>query len=482
MRPAQLQKEPGRWDERDLIRRLCHALDIAKLAVEQLAPMGYTNAKAPAKNVRPEKILSETAVLLLHASSVATDPEVRMRIMRLAEHLIPYARSERMLLGLCLEPSVAWDYALPHVCLNRLGYYDSQFDELLRQTVESQAHAGRERVPHRMLEQEWVAMGWHRAKRTRGSTTPRTARISILNHSMDLFGGTRDDIYAFTHALMYVTDFNLHPAPLPRRRSIILTEAEAVLSRCLDDQDYDLGGEVLLSWPLTGKSWSAAAAFAFRVLAHVEDKAGFLPTPGTCISELNALEGTERTQYFVATVYHTAYVMGLVCAASLHRGFAPPASIPTTNAKRGSARQILKLIDLDRQHTHWRDEFQQLGEPEADALAGYLINIGLRRRMAGRDFGGLRELLKLAYDLDVANIPAASQAAEMLERITTFAKIVSNSQREIAQEVGSRNTEAVAVCNHSSLPLQSSANGSWAQVSREGKLEEATSSSEGAYL
>lgn len=435
MRSAQLQEEPRRWEEADLVRRLCHALDIAKLAVQQLGPSGYVSPNLPEKNVRPEKVLCETSILLLHASSVAAHAEVRLRVGPLAELLIPFARSERMLLGLCLEPSVAWDYALPHVCLHRLGYPDPQFDQLLAQSVESQAHSGRERAPHRMLEQEWIARGWQDPKSARSSGMPTTASFSILNHSMDLFGGTRDDIYAFTHALMYVTDFNFQPAPLPRPRAMILAEAEALLSRCLDEQDYDLAGELLLSWPLTGESWSAGAAFAFQVLARVEDKAGFLPTAATRINELSSLEDAERTKYFVATIYHTAYVMGLLCAASLRPGFAPPASIPHTGAKSGSAGQILGLLDADPKRTHWRDVFEELPEPQTDALAGFLIPMALRRRIVARDFAGMHELLSLAYELDLADTPAASQAAEILERITAFSKITGKSRQQTARQV-----------------------------------------------
>jgi hypothetical protein len=80
---------------------------------------------------------------------------------------------------------------------------------------------------------------------------------------MDLLSGSREDIYAFTHALMYVTGFNISPWRLPRARAVILEEAEAALGRCLDEQDYDLGGELLLAWPLTRATCSAAAAFGF---------------------------------------------------------------------------------------------------------------------------------------------------------------------------------------------------------------------------
>lgn len=332
------QSECDKWNEKDLIRRLCHALDIARLAVEHLAADGYKDGD-PTKNVRPEKIVSETAVLLVAASPAMVHDEVDERVRNVAELLKPHARSERARLGLCLEPAVAWDYALPHVCLNRLDYPDYEFDKLLRESLESQARCGRERVPHRLLEQEWVAAGWYQPKPGRKLTSPPTARRSILAQSMDLLNCTRDDIYAFTHALMYVTDFNLIPALLPRRRALILAEAEALLARCLDEQDYDLAGEVLLSWPLTGKSWSAAAAFAFRVLARVEDKAGFLPTAGTRISEIRAREGVARTRYLLATAYHTAYVMGLLCAACLRPGHAPLSRFPLPAGSRAAPRR-----------------------------------------------------------------------------------------------------------------------------------------------
>ncbi|HZD49428.1 MAG TPA: hypothetical protein VE178_11860, partial [Silvibacterium sp.] len=270
MNPAPLQSEHGMWDEGDLIRRLCHALDIARLAVEHLAADGYTDPREPLKSIRPEKVVSETAVLLVAASAAMTHSDVEARVRNLAELLIPHARSDRALLGLCLEPALAWDYALPHVCLNRIDYPDYEFDKLLSAALDSQARCGRERVPHRILEQEWVATGWYQPKPGRRQTSPPTARRSILAQPMDLLACTRDDIYAFTHALMYVTDFNLMPALLPRRRGLILSEAEALLAYSLDEQDYDLSGEVLLSWPLTGKSWNAASVFAFHVLAHVE--------------------------------------------------------------------------------------------------------------------------------------------------------------------------------------------------------------------
>jgi Domain of unknown function (DUF6895) len=413
----------------DLARRLGHALDIARQAVDRLAAKGYTDSQDPNHNLRPEKVISETAFLLLGASAACDHPEVQERIRNVAEILVPRARSERMVLGLCLEPALALDYAQAHICLTRLGYPDSAFDAVLRQSLEALARKGRERPPHRALEQEWLLRGWEGGPPPSAREFSLAARHSVLGRPMDLLSGSQDDVYAFTHALIYVTDFNLKPRPLPRSASEILAEAEAALGRCLDEEDYDLGGEVLLAWPLARRRWSAAAAFGFRVLAAVEDQAGFLPSSGTRLERLNELSGDERAEYLLATAYHTAYVMGLVCAGALKLGKAPPARIPTNGRTTGSAGPILQFIDADGKSPHWRQEFEQLASPERDALAGLLLAIALRRQVSRRDFAGLRELLAVGSRLDLVDCPAASQAAQLLERVASAAPLLLEARR-----------------------------------------------------
>jgi hypothetical protein len=442
----------SRWDKTDLTRRLCHALNIARKAVERLATNGYTDATEPGNNVRPEKVISETALLLLAASATPHHNEVIARIREVAQLLIPYARSERMLLGVCLEPALAMDYAQAHICLSRLGYMDEGFDTLLRQSMNSHARTVRERVPHRVLEQEWLTETWSNSRPSLRKSTPATALHSVLNQPMDLVGGSREDIYAFTHALMYVSDFNVWPRRLPRSRAVILAEAEAALARCLDEQDYDLGGEVLLAWPLTGRSWNAAAAFGFRVLAHVEDRAGFLPAPSTRLQRLNELEGDARTDYLLATAYHTAFVMGLLCAASLQAGRTPPAQIPARAAVRGAASMILPFLETDDPDMHWREEFDQLSDMERDALAGLLLNMALRRSVKKRAFGVVHQILKVGHALGLTGTPAASQAAEMLERLATFANITASPRGDPARKLADPGRAAVMSVSSAKLP------------------------------
>jgi hypothetical protein len=131
---------------------------------------------------------------------------------------------------------LAWDYGFAHVLLKKLGYEDEAFDSALAHASQSQVHSVRERTPYRMLEQEWIREIWS-GSRTHGvqPCTPITRR-SALGNSLDALSGTREDFYAFTHALMYVTDFNLVPRTLPRTRRAILADAETALAFCLDEQ------------------------------------------------------------------------------------------------------------------------------------------------------------------------------------------------------------------------------------------------------
>ena len=416
-----LTNDPGKlhrgWEQNNLIHRLCHALEIASLTVEHLVPGGFIDPKNTSAIIRPEKPIADTAMLLHGATLAIKHLEVNTRIHRVARQLAPHARSAQIRLGMALSPALAFDYSLAHIVLSRLGYPDASFDKLLDQCRAAQVRASRERVPHRMLEQEWIDSLWKESGSTDHRRLEHLARLSILSRPLDVFAATDDDLYAFTHAIMYVTGFQHNPALLPRSRAALLGEAEAVLVRCLDAQDYDLAGEILLAWPLTGKHWSPIATFAFQVLAEVEDKAGFLPTPTTRLSELEARQGSDRTNYLLATAYHTAYVMGLLCAAVLQPGCAPPAGISTRRGAPGSARQLLPFLDDSGNAPHWRDTFDKLNSTQADALASMLLNIALQRSAARRDFTALDKILRLGHTLGLADTPAASQAAELLERV-----------------------------------------------------------------
>ena len=198
--------------------------------------------------VRPEKVLAETALLLLASRPAVTgapvDAELGARHWRLAETLVQFGRNERVAALMTLEPSVSLEHGFVHITLTQIGMPDARFDRLLEAAQAASAARSRERLPHRRLEQAWMRrLAGLRDDGPDTDVADRTdVAISILAHPLDALASTSDDAYAFTHALMYAGDLGSRVPRLPRGQATIEADAEAALGRCLDDQDFDLGG------------------------------------------------------------------------------------------------------------------------------------------------------------------------------------------------------------------------------------------------
>lgn len=413
------------WDTGDLQRRLCRVLDLAEQVLTNLAAHGYVDTTDPNNTVRPEKVIAETALVLLVASNVKDCPGISTRVDCLARQLIPFARSDQMLLHICLEPTHAMECAEAHIILGRLGFVDTEFDAAVTESLRSQAVRGRERTPHRVLEQLWFVDLLSSSIPIVGHKANRVSKQTLLYLPLDLLRGGREDIYAFTHALMYTSRFQKLPLRWPKPRGEIRAMASCLLARCLDNEDYDLCGELLLSWPLTNGRWNAAATFVFRVLAHVEDEAGFLPTPATRLNRLDALNGSDRRKYLLATAYHTIYVMGLLCASILGLAHFPPLRIPVRGAIPGSSKCILDRTKSSDFRPHWVEVFTELSAAERDALAWLLFDLAMVRSAKLNDFDNLYRILKAGHRLGLTASPAASQGAELLNRMADFERIKS---------------------------------------------------------
>lgn len=415
---------PPAWDRADLVRRLSGALDVAEQAIVRLAPAGYSDNIDPALSLGPEKVISETGVLLLAASAVDDQPALQARLDHLARLLAPHARSARMRMGICFEPALALDYAQAHGCLRKMGHADPSFDALVSTAKQSQAFSVRERTPHRALEQHWVAKLCGIEEALLGPSRYALVSMSALGRPLDLLGGSREDLYAFTHALMYASDLLSSRTRGPRRRADLVRDAEAALVRCLEDEDYDLAGELLLSWPLTGTAWSATAAFTFQTLAFVEDEVGFLPSAGTKLKHLDRLVGTQRSDCLLASAYHTVYVMGLLCAASL----APDRAPPTQPFGQMSAPHVIDdmhaRLSAATRSPHWLLVYDKLAKSERKALGSFLYAVALVRAVRARDLHAAHELLAGAAAVKLASGPLWSQSAELLERAIAHAQAV----------------------------------------------------------
>jgi hypothetical protein len=402
------------------VRRVCLALDIAAQTIKGMPADGYTDPGDPSRNVRPEKVVGETSLLLLAAAHAASRSDVRERIAFVAQLLLPHARADGVRARICLEPSLALEHALGHICLSQLGFPDLDLDRLLSESLQADCAKGSERLPHRQLEQEWL-MRVRDATPHDAQVDARLPRRSALGRPADLLSTRKDQAYAFTHALMYLTDLGSRRVRLPRPQSTITAEADAALAASLDEPDYDLSGEILLTWPYTRSRWSASAIVGFAILASVEDRLGFLPAPGVSLDRLQTLSGNDRSRYVVASSYHTAFVMGLLCAGALRDGCRPPRAAPIRTRDRGAAAKLFELMGPTEPKADWKSHLQVLQPHDQDSAAPLLLNICLRRAVVRRDFGVIRSALLAGEEHGLLDAPSPRQAAQLMRRAAIYA-------------------------------------------------------------
>jgi hypothetical protein len=393
------------------------ALRIAERTIQFLGADGFNGADLPEGNFAPEKPLAETAMLLYVASRERSDPAVQEVFDDLVQGLIPYARSKQMGWDILRYPSVCLQLATPHILLNILGRKDSRFDDLLVHTEAACASRGHEVVPYRELEIIWLRSLWR--NQIPGPELQESARKTAMGNPIDLLNGTREDAYAHTHAVMYYTDFGNWQKPLPRSTDEFLGESAAVLARALVIEDYDLAAEALMAWPLTSSVWSSAAAFGFRVVTSLEDKVGFLPAGPLASKRLLELAGDEKTKYALASSYHTAYVMGMLCALSLKPGMASPFEIVGPPSSMTLIEGLQALIP--KTGAHWEQVFQSLSPNEQAALGPFLLDVAILQSNRRGEFAQMASLLETASQNGMADTTLCAQSAQLLSRMASFA-------------------------------------------------------------
>jgi uncharacterized protein DUF6895 len=414
-------KPAVRWRRSDLIRRVVNALDVASRMVRSLVEMEASSAGRAAEatsagGLLREKIVAETAMLLLCVEPVrGLDERIREQAEVVARLLIPHARHADVLAGICLDPGLARDLSVGHAILSRLGYPDPDVDDLLSKSLAMGPDFGPERLPHRRLEQAWLARVWHVVAPPRRHDRDLVAE-SLLGRPMDALGSTRLDIYAFTHAVMYASDLGSRRIAWIRPPAAVAADADAALAFSLDSNDYDLTAEVLMTWPMLRLDWSAAATFAFGILADMEDRLGFLPGSAFDPARYQAAADAERSRLALSTSYHAAYVMGFLCAAALRRGCTPPAAVPLSGRAQGAGAALRDLAGPDRPATCWKEPFIALAPRQQDAIAPLLLAVTLRRARAEGNLRLIRGALQVALAFDLVDGPAPSQAAALLRR------------------------------------------------------------------
>jgi len=262
-----------------------------------------------------DKFIIETSVLALLSSRVSSRySDVAALTEELSVLLAPWAYSERNRTLLSRYPYLAASLGLPHIVLTRLGKSEGRgsFDDLVHEGLGM--GCATERPTFRIMDLCWVQKLWG----IQPNVSPESLLgISIATSNTRPFYMTREDAYALTHTVMYLTDFgrNSPPRKLPLAELGVLVDAS--LAWNLLTEDLDILIELLLSISMVPLPWSPYARMAWDLVHSVWDSLGFLPSPTFKRAELDTLTGDDAEAYVARNSYHTDYVGGLLCLSLL---------------------------------------------------------------------------------------------------------------------------------------------------------------------
>jgi hypothetical protein len=152
---------------------------------------------------------------------------------------------------------------------------------------------------------------------------------------------------------------------------------------------------------------------------------GLLPAGTTKADRLSKLEGKERTRYALGTAYHTALVMGLICAACLRPGRAPLVRIAGPRIEKSFLDRLLQVLERDQ--GHWQPELSALTDTEQNVLTPLLLDIAIAQKCRKHDYQGVSELLRVATQHGMAGSTLCGQAAQLLERLAACSHVIQTA-------------------------------------------------------
>lgn len=264
-----------------------------------------------------DKLLGEAAMLLLGASRVP-GAGLGKSVERLAGALELELASGRLEILLMRSRRNRGAALFPAVVMRLLGRPVVAIERLL---AGSETIPENEAVPFRLAERAWVRF-------LAGDGTLPTdpfVRGSIFDGDPNVLEMDRTDLYAITHWAAYSTDMGAARAP-DAMRAFVGARLRGAIAWQLADEDFDLLGEVIMAARMLRLPTTDEVRLSWTVLRTAWDQFGFLPSPSFSPPDFESREGIEQEAYAAAHIYHTNFVLGLLCAAELNVPPAEPVS------------------------------------------------------------------------------------------------------------------------------------------------------------
>lgn len=264
-----------------------------------------------------DKLIVESLLLVLIVERFRErSPEIQQRLQNICEFCIPlvYTPKNRMLVS--RYPHTAITFGISHFALKQMGYGDAVFGRTIESAFRSRQVHAIERLPYRSMEARWLQSLLFKDQRACFDDLLLASILKAQAHPLRM---STSDSYAFTHALMYVTDFGDQPLPENLEISHLESLNDQLIAAQIVNENLDILGELLMSAMFLSRPWSVRARFAWHFLAETWNQFGILPSPSFEAKEYAKLSAKDARAYAFKHTYHTIYVGAILCSLILRR-------------------------------------------------------------------------------------------------------------------------------------------------------------------
>ncbi len=264
-----------------------------------------------------DKVASEHCLLLLLVARVPLEfhSDLTKSVDQISAHLQPFVRNERFKIEILKNPEKAAVFGLGHLYLAYAGYREPEWDEIVIPSLRDGFAEARDLAPNRILERLWALE--LAGLEVDPARVRQAARLSIAAGRAHPILMSHDDAYAYTHCLMYATDFGRRSLDRFLDHGRVSEVVGASLAWMLVEPDFDLLAEFLLCETFVKPTWSDQARVAWRTLLEVWDRLGFIPGPTFDETSFLELAGDDRRAYAFKEMYHANIVVAALCCSLL---------------------------------------------------------------------------------------------------------------------------------------------------------------------
>ena len=263
---------------------------------------------------RQDKVAAEAILLAYLASRLPQKPpRLAHAVETVRDQALIHIATERNEALLRRFPQTATTLGVGFVLLSQLGRSQPGVERLLRSALGRGFATLTERSTFRMMDTRW----------TFGLLDPALVRpveelvpLSTLGAIPHPIYTMKEDDYALTHAVYYLTDFGRRSPP-PTLRLENRQLVDPFLAWNAVRLDLDLLGEFLIAALVLRGPASPAFRYAWHTFFRAWERDGGLVGPEFSAARFAELRGEEAAAYAFWENYHTVFVGGILCAVAL---------------------------------------------------------------------------------------------------------------------------------------------------------------------